>query len=149
MFREVCAHLAKTVYQVWPESKFAALGAFIFLRYGIQLRRSILISLTSLRFISPAIVAPETVDVEVPKDDVVIRRGLKVIAKVVQNLANNIFFAKEAHMVSLNDFLKENITNVTRFLSEVNVSRTMEHATVIDPSLHPEIFRYLCRRAIK
>lgn len=63
-------------------------------------------------------------DVEVPKNDTdsVIRRGLKVIAKVVQNLANNIFFAKEAHMVVLNDFLKENITNVTRYLSEVNVS---------------------------
>ncbi|KAF8559154.1 hypothetical protein OG21DRAFT_1570167 [Imleria badia] len=103
MFREVCAHLAKAVYQVWPESKFAALGAFIF-----------------LRFISPAIVAPETVDVEVPKDDGVIRRGLMIIAKVMQNLANNIFFAKEAHMVCLNEFLKANITNVTRFLSEVN-----------------------------
>ncbi|KAF9238786.1 hypothetical protein BU15DRAFT_88233 [Melanogaster broomeanus] len=103
MFREVCAHLAKAVYQVWPESKFAALGAFIF-----------------LRFISPAIVAPEIVDIEVPKDDGVIRRGLMVIAKVMQNLANNIFFAKEAHMVCLNDFLTANITNVTRFLSEVN-----------------------------
>ncbi|KIJ20411.1 hypothetical protein PAXINDRAFT_166473 [Paxillus involutus ATCC 200175] len=103
MFREVCAHLAKAVYQVWPESKFAALGAFIF-----------------LRFISPAIVAPEVVDIEVPKDDSVIRRGLLVIAKVMQNLANNIFFAKEAHMVCLNEFLKANITSVTRFLSEVN-----------------------------
>ena len=45
-----------------------------------------------------------------------------IIAKVMQNLANNIFFAKEAHMVCLNEFLKANITNVTRFLSEVNVS---------------------------
>ncbi|KAH7887502.1 hypothetical protein F5I97DRAFT_2056906 [Phlebopus sp. FC_14] len=103
MFREICAHLAKAVYQVWPESKFAALGAFIF-----------------LRFISPAIVTPEIVDVEVPKDDGVIRRGLMVIAKVMQNLANNIFFAKEAHMTCLNEFLTANITNVTRYLSEVN-----------------------------
>ncbi|KAH7931340.1 hypothetical protein BV22DRAFT_1124264 [Leucogyrophana mollusca] len=104
MFREVCAHLARSVYQVWPESKFAALGAFIF-----------------LRFISPAIVAPEIVDVEVPKDENgVIRRGLMVIAKVMQNLANNIFFAKEAHMMGLNEFLKANITNITRYLSEVN-----------------------------
>lgn len=45
-----------------------------------------------------------------------------IIAKVMQNLANNIFFAKEAHMVCLNEFLKANITNVTRFLSEVNVN---------------------------
>jgi hypothetical protein len=73
-------------------------------------------------FISPAIVTPETVDVEVPKDDGIIRRGLMIIAKVMQNLANNIFFAKEAHMVCLNEFLKANITNVTRYLSEVNVS---------------------------
>ncbi|KAI9574812.1 hypothetical protein HD554DRAFT_2201766 [Boletus coccyginus] len=101
--RPTSCHLTFDSYQVWPESKFAALGAFIF-----------------LRFISPAIVAPETVDVEVPKDDGVIRRGLMIIAKVMQNLANNIFFAKEAHMVCLNEFLKANITNVTRFLSEVN-----------------------------
>ncbi|KAG0709913.1 hypothetical protein DFH29DRAFT_1012634 [Suillus ampliporus] len=104
MIREVCAHLAKSVYQVWPDSKFAALGAFIF-----------------LRFISPAIVAPEIVDVTVPRDDGgVIRRGLMVIAKVMQNLANNIFFAKEAHMVCLNEFLSVNITSITRYLSEVN-----------------------------
>ncbi|KAG1752509.1 uncharacterized protein EDB91DRAFT_1102988 [Suillus paluster] len=104
MIREVCAHLAKSVYQVWPDSKFAALGAFIF-----------------LRFISPAIVAPEIVDVAVPRDDGgVIRRGLMVIAKIMQNLANNIFFAKEAHMVCLNEFLGVNITSITRYLSEVN-----------------------------
>ncbi|KAG1876130.1 hypothetical protein C8R48DRAFT_830907 [Suillus tomentosus] len=104
MIREVCAHLAKSVYQVWPESKFAALGAFIF-----------------LRFISPAIVAPEIVGVLVPRDDGgVIRRGLMVIAKVMQNLANNILFAKEAHMLCLNEFLGVNIKGITRYLSEVN-----------------------------
>ena len=76
----------------------------------------------SNRFISPAIVSPETVDVEIPKDDaIVIRRGLMVIAKIIQNLANNIFFGKELHMVVLNTFLEDNIINVTRFLSEVNV----------------------------
>jgi len=62
------------------------------------------------------------VDVELPDDlNVTIRRGLMVVAKIIQNLANNIFFGKEAHMVSLNPFLKENITNVTRFLSELSV----------------------------
>lgn len=66
--------------------------------------------------------APETIDVEVPKDDMVIRRGLMLVAKIIQNLANNIFFGKEAHMIILNDFLSENIFNVTKFLSELNVS---------------------------
>ncbi|CCM02314.1 uncharacterized protein FIBRA_04405 [Fibroporia radiculosa] len=103
MLREICAHIAKVVNQVWPEAKFAAVGAFMF-----------------LRFISPAIVAPETIDIEVPKDDITIRRGLMLVAKIIQNLANNIFFGKEAHMTPLNDFLKANIVNVTRFLSELN-----------------------------
>ncbi|OJT09503.1 Neurofibromin [Trametes pubescens] len=102
IIREICAHIAKSVNEVWPEAKFAALGAFIF-----------------LRFISPAIVTPETVDVPVPYDATV-RRGLMVIAKIIQNLANNILFGKEAHMVILNDFLKENIVTVTKFLSEIN-----------------------------
>ncbi|KZT29450.1 hypothetical protein NEOLEDRAFT_1128208 [Neolentinus lepideus HHB14362 ss-1] len=104
MFREICAYLAQSVQEVWPEAKFKALGSFIF-----------------LRFLSPAVVSPETVDVDLPKDnEIVIRRGLMVIAKIIQNLANNIFFGKEAHMEVLNDFLKANIVNVTRFLSEVN-----------------------------
>ena len=51
----------------------------------------------------------------------VLRRGLMVIAKIIQNLANNIFFGKEAHMTILNKFLEGNIANVTRFLSEMHV----------------------------
>ncbi|KAJ6540091.1 hypothetical protein B0H10DRAFT_2170598 [Mycena sp. CBHHK59/15] len=118
MFREICAHISKVVYvKVWwsryvtlniIQAKFSAMGAFIF-----------------LRFISPAIVAPETIDVELPKDlmkeeHMVIRRGLMVIAKIIQNLANNLFFGKEKHMVPLNTFLQANIASVTRFLSELN-----------------------------
>ncbi|KAL0576959.1 Ras GTPase activating protein ira2 [Marasmius crinis-equi] len=101
MFREICVHIGKTVYQRWPEAKFAALGAFVF-----------------LRFISPAVVAPEIIDLESPSDS--LRRGLMLIAKIIQNLANNIFFGKEAHMIGLNDFLRGHITHVTRYLSELN-----------------------------
>ncbi|KAJ6460124.1 hypothetical protein C8R47DRAFT_1161242 [Mycena vitilis] len=112
MFREISAHISRVVSRVWPEAKFSAMGAFIF-----------------LRFISPAIVAPETIDVELPKDlsreeHMVIRRGLMVIAKIIQNLANNLFFGKEKHMVPLNTFLQANIASVTRFLSELNKYQT-------------------------
>ncbi|KAF7329572.1 Ras-GAP domain-containing protein [Mycena kentingensis (nom. inval.)] len=108
MFREICAHISKVVASVWPDCKFSAMGAFIF-----------------LRFISPAIVAPETIDVEIPQDlskeeQMSIRRGLMIIAKIIQNLANNLFFGKEKHMVPLNAFLADNIAIVTRFLSELN-----------------------------
>lgn len=56
------------------------------------------------------------------------------IAKIMQNLANNIFFGKEVHMIPLNDFLTANIVNVTRFLSEINVSpfsTTCQHAKIV------------------
>ena len=71
-------------------------------------------------FISPAIVQPETVDVAVPRD-MAVRRGLMVIAKIIQNLANNVRFGKEAHMVCFNGFLSENIVRVMKLLQEVNV----------------------------
>ncbi len=66
-------------------------------------------------------VTPEIIDIEVPKgeDGTTFRRGLMVIAKIIQNLANNIFFGKEAHMTILNKFLGDNIANVTRFLSDI------------------------------
>ena len=73
-------------------------------------------------FISPAVVSPDTIDIEIPKENfMVLRRGLMVIAKIIQNLANNIFFGKEAHMTILNKFLEGNIANVTGFLSEMHV----------------------------
>jgi hypothetical protein len=79
--------------------------------------------MSSISFISPAIVSPEIVDVDITKDDSGrMRRGLMVIAKVIQNLANNIFFGKEAHMVCLNEFLQRNVVCITRYLNEVNVS---------------------------
>lgn len=102
------------------------MGAFIFLRYDSRFAGLVVYFLICNRFISPAIVAPETIDIELPKDlsreeHMVIRRGLMVIAKIIQNLANNLFFGKEKHMVPLNTFLQANIASVTRFLSELNV----------------------------
>jgi hypothetical protein len=44
-----------------------------------------------------------------------------LVAKICQNLANNVFFGKEVHMTALNDYLKENIVTVTRFMSELHV----------------------------
>ena len=68
-----------------------------------------------------------------------------VIAKIIQNLANNILFGKEAHMVILNDFLKENIVTVTKFLSEINV-RVLVLLCVIDAHCRAEIRPAFFRR---
>lgn len=90
----------------FPGSKYTAVGAFIF-----------------LRFFCPAIVAPEVdglVSTPPTKD---MRRGLMLIAKVIQNLANNVLFgAKEPYMFPLIDFLTNNIYKVTTFLREISVS---------------------------
>lgn len=54
------------------------------------------------------------------------RRGLLLIAKVIQNLANNVLFgAKEPYMAPLNGFLAENIYRMTTFLREISVSSVL------------------------
>jgi hypothetical protein len=48
---------------------------------------------------------------------------LLLIAKVIQNLANNVLFGvKEPYMFPLNDFLAHNVFDVLGFLREISVS---------------------------
>ena len=101
------------------EAKYTAVGAFIF-----------------LRFFCPAIVAPEAEGLVSTPPSKEMRRGLLLIAKIIQNLANNVLFgAKEPYMFPLNDFLTQNIYHVTTFLREISVS---EYQTSIDPWLPVE-----------
>ena len=37
-----------------------------------------------------------------------IQRGMMLLSKILQNLANHVLFKKEKHMLVFNDFLKEN-----------------------------------------
>ncbi|KAI1110131.1 GTPase [Nemania sp. NC0429] len=104
-FRKICNIISTAVLPKFSEAKYTAVGAFIF-----------------LRFFCPAIVAPESERLvnEPPSKDM--RRSLLLIAKVIQNLANNVLFgAKEQYMDPLNDFLTENIYDVTTFLREISV----------------------------
>lgn len=89
----------------FPDAKYTAVGAFIF-----------------LRFFCPAIVAPEIEGLLDTSPSKELRRGLLLIAKVIQNLANNVLFgAKEHYMFPLNDFLSHHIFRVTTFLREISV----------------------------
>lgn len=82
-------------------------------------------------FISPAVVSPHMIDIEIPKENnIVLLRGLMVITKIIQNLANNIFF-KEVHMMILNKFLENNIANMTRFLSEMHVCSSLSARLIV------------------
>lgn len=100
--------ISTAVLPRFQEAKYTAVGAFIF-----------------LRFFCPAIVAPEVEGLVTTVPSKEMRRGLLLIAKVIQNLANNVLFgAKEPYMFSLNDFLTQNIYKVTTFLREISVSIT-------------------------
>ncbi|KAH9819427.1 hypothetical protein DFH28DRAFT_1080087 [Melampsora americana] len=102
--REICHHIATTVQERYPESVFTSIGGFIF-----------------LRFINPAIVSPEVIDLDLPNDTREIRRSLVMITRVLQALANNIRFgAREPAMKALNPFMAKNIYPMTRFLKDIS-----------------------------
>ncbi|KXJ96548.1 GTPase-activator protein for ras-like GTPase [Microdochium bolleyi] len=104
-FRKICSIISSAVMPRFPEAKYTAVGSFIF-----------------LRFFCPAIVAPESENLVSSTPSKEMRRGLLLIAKVIQNLANNVLFgAKEPYLFSLNDFLTQNIYRVTTFLREISV----------------------------
>ncbi|RYP11554.1 hypothetical protein DL765_007743 [Monosporascus sp. GIB2] len=104
-FRKICSIISAAVKPRFSEAKYTAVGSFIF-----------------LRFFCPAIVAPETDGLVSTPPSKELRRGLLLIAKVIQNLANNVLFgAKEPYMYGLNDFLTQNIYKVTTFLREISV----------------------------
>ncbi|RFU34508.1 hypothetical protein B7463_g1822, partial [Scytalidium lignicola] len=103
-FRKICNIISTTVTERFPEARFTAVGGFIF-----------------LRFFCPAIVAPDAEGLISTTPSKEMRRGLLLIAKVVQNLANNVLFGtKEAYMFPLNEFLTHNIYRVTAFLRAIS-----------------------------
>ncbi|KAM4066974.1 GTPase-activator protein for ras-like GTPase domain-containing protein [Hirsutella rhossiliensis] len=104
-FRKICSIISDAVSSRFPNAKYTAVGAFVF-----------------LRFICPAIVAPESEGLVSSAPTKGMRRGLLLIAKIIQNLANNVLFgAKEPYMFPLNPFLVQNIHLVTGFLREISV----------------------------
>lgn len=112
MLRVVAHYIWEAVEDRFPESRHSAVGSFIF-----------------LRFFCPSIVAPDNIELEVPSDSRDLRRGLLLITKVIQNLANNVTFGnKEPHMKVLNTFLRGNITEITKYLSDVAVSPFVSNA---------------------
>ncbi|KAL2170034.1 hypothetical protein VTG60DRAFT_5374 [Thermothelomyces hinnuleus] len=105
-FRRICNIISEAVVERFPDAKYTAVGAFIF-----------------LRFFCPAIVAPEVEGLVATPPSKEMRRGLLLIAKVIQNLANNVLFgAKEPYMFPLIDFLTNNIYYVTTFLRDISVA---------------------------
>ena len=85
----LCSCLFQVVQQRFPQHPLQAVSTVIF-----------------LRFLNPALVLPHEfgiVDAEpLPR----IKRGLTLVSKILQNIANNLIFTKEFHMRCFNDYLR-------------------------------------------
>ena len=50
-----------------------------------------------------------------------IKRGLMLMSKILQNIANHVEFSKEAHMQCFNDFVRSNFEQGRRFFIQVGL----------------------------
>eukprot|EP01102_Stenamoeba_stenopodia_P020321 TRINITY_DN786_c0_g7_i1.p1 TRINITY_DN786_c0_g7~~TRINITY_DN786_c0_g7_i1.p1 ORF type:complete len:924 (-),score=135.37 TRINITY_DN786_c0_g7_i1:1405-4176(-) len=106
-FRLIFAHTQREIGNRFPEMKQLVVGAFLF-----------------LRFICPALVTPERYSI-LPNEGQNLpaqaRRGLILVSKLLQNLANNVEFdgSKEDYTKSLNRLITRNIDSVRKFFDEL------------------------------
>jgi len=89
-------------------------------KFGQSSTQKIIGGFVFLRFICPAIVAPNIYGVVLDPPNSETQRHLLLVAKVLQNLSNGITFgSKEPFMAPLNDFISENLTKLTKFFDEI------------------------------
>ncbi|KAK5581213.1 hypothetical protein RB653_001243 [Dictyostelium firmibasis] len=105
--RQILNHTQEKVEKRFKSMKTTVVGGFIF-----------------LRFICPAIVAPEAFGLipreEEPTSET--RRGLVLVSKLLQNLANEMPFGsgiKEEYMSYLNDFITNNSSRIHVFFDSL------------------------------
>ncbi|KAK3531651.1 hypothetical protein QTP70_025966 [Hemibagrus guttatus] len=100
--RSVCHCLYQVVSQRFPQNSIGAVGSAMF-----------------LRFINPAIVSPYEAGILDKKPPPRIERGLKLMSKILQSIANHVLFTKEEHMRPFNDFVKNNFEAARRFFLDI------------------------------
>uniref|UniRef100_A0A4W3IT75 Neurofibromin n=1 Tax=Callorhinchus milii TaxID=7868 RepID=A0A4W3IT75_CALMI len=113
--RSVCHCLYQVVSQRFPQNSIGAVGSAMF-----------------LRFINPAIVSPYEAGILDKKPPPRIERGLKLMSKILQSIANHVLFTKEEHMRPFNDFVRNNFDAARRFFldiaSDCPASDTVNHS---------------------
>lgn len=96
--REIANTLQTAVLKRFPNSKYSAIGGFFF-----------------LRFVCPAVLAPELFDMSLPEErSADLRRPLVLVAKILQQIANDQKF-NEPHMEPLNDLISKWTVKVHQF----------------------------------
>uniref|UniRef100_H3BYU9 Neurofibromin n=1 Tax=Tetraodon nigroviridis TaxID=99883 RepID=H3BYU9_TETNG len=92
----------QVVSQRFPQNSIGAVGSAMF-----------------LRFVNPAIVSPYEAGILEKKPLPRIERGLKLMSKILQSIANHVLFTKEEHMRPFNDFVKSNFDAARRFFLDI------------------------------
>jgi len=76
-----------------------------------------------LRFINPAIVSPYEAGIVDKQPSPRVMRGLMLVSKILQNIANNVEFSKEEHMLPFNDFVRAHFEPVLQWVLEISTER--------------------------
>lgn len=72
-----------------------------------------------LRFINPAIVSPQELGIVSKQVPSSVKRGLMLMSKILQNIANHVEFSKEQHMLCFNDFLRTHFEAGRKFFIQI------------------------------
>ncbi|RVE54409.1 hypothetical protein evm_000894 [Chilo suppressalis] len=72
-----------------------------------------------LRFINPAIVSPQEMGIVSRPVPAQLKRGLMLMSKILQNIANHVEFSKEQHMLPFNDFLRAHFEQGRKFFIQI------------------------------
>ena len=82
-----------------------------------------------LRFINPAIVSPCEMGIVERQPPSKIKRGLMLMSKILQNIANHVEFSKEQHMLVFNEFVQRNFEAGRRFFIQIaSDCESIDHA---------------------
>lgn len=79
-----------------------------------------------LRFINPAIVSPYESGIVEKQPSQKNLRGLMLVSKILQNIANNVEFGKEGHMLPFNDFVRNHFEPLREWVSEIITGKLVE-----------------------
>jgi len=111
LFRQVMGHTREKVDDVFPNMTHAVVGGFVF-----------------LRFLCPAIIAPDQYGLIPKKPNLHASRAFVLITKILQSVSNGVEYdgSKEDYMQRLNPFIKRNRLYVNVFFDNLTDRLSIE-----------------------
>ncbi|XP_070572256.1 neurofibromin-like [Ptychodera flava] len=100
--RSVCHCLYQVVSQRFPQHCVGAVGSAVF-----------------LRFINPALVSYLQYGILEQQPAQKVKKGMMLMSKIMQSIANHVPFTKQQHMRVFNDFLQTNFESGRKFFVEI------------------------------